>query len=61
VYRQLADVEDVQAELARLGATGHFRTRPRGADSAVPAEPFPSDPDASIASPSRRAERAGER
>ncbi len=57
VYRQLADVEDVQAELARLGADqGAGRAREARARALVP-----SDSDASIPTPSRRADRAGQR
>jgi transcriptional repressor NrdR len=57
VYRQLADVEDVQAELARLGADqGAGRAQEAWARALVP-----SDSHASIPTPSRRADRAGQR
>src|SRR5918996_950652 len=57
VYRQLADVEDVQAELARLGADqGSHEPQEASLRARVP-----SDSDASIPSPSRRPERAGQR
>jgi transcriptional repressor NrdR len=62
VYRQLADVEDVQTELARLGTVPSAGDRgldgPREARSDAP---VPSDSDASIPTPSRRPARAGQR
>jgi transcriptional repressor NrdR len=57
VYRQLEDVEDVQAELRRLSAGTPSEDPDRG-----PADPrVPSDLGASIASPPRRGSRAGAR
>lgn len=58
VYRQLADVEDVQAELRRLGASTPFE-RPSNGGATGDAAPIPSDQDASIASPPERDHRAG--
>jgi transcriptional repressor NrdR len=59
VYRQLEDVEDIQAELRRLGAGPDSERGVEEAGSAVVAASVPSDLDASIASPPRRGPRAG--
>ena len=59
VYRQLADVEDVQAELRRLGASTPFERPSNGGRTGAAAAPIPSDDDASIASPPERGQRAG--
>ncbi len=59
VYRQLADVEDVQAELRRLRASSPSAGASKGPERGVSGAPIPSDGDASIASPPERAQRAG--
>jgi transcriptional regulator NrdR family protein len=53
VYRQLANVEEVQAELRRL--------RSNGPGDGLAEHRVPSDSTASIASPPERVERAGQR
>jgi len=59
VYRQLADVEDVQAELRRLRASSSSASASNGRERGVAGAPIPSDDDASIASPPERGQRAG--
>jgi len=59
VYRQLADVEDVQAELRRLRASTPSAGSSNGLESGGRGAPIPSDDDASITSPPERDERAG--
>ena len=59
VYRQLADVEDVQAELRRLRASSSSASASNGLGRGVAGAPIPSDDDASIASPPERGPRAG--
>ena len=59
VYRQLVDVEDVQAELRRLRASSPSAESSNGLDRGVTGVPIPSDEDASIASPPERGQRAG--
>jgi transcriptional repressor NrdR len=61
VYRQLEDVDDIQAELRRLRSGTRSARRPEGARTARPRAPIPSDPDVSITSPPRRGRRAGTR
>lgn len=59
VYRQLADVEDVQAELRRIGASAPFERPSNGGPTGATAAPVPSDDGASIASPPERGQRVG--
>ena len=59
VYRQLADVEDVQAELRRIGVSTPFERPSDGGPIGTAAASIPSDDDASIASPPGRGPRAG--
>lgn len=62
VYRQLGDVEDVQAELERLGAVTSPEDRDSGGQREARAGArVPSDSGASIPTPSRRADRAAQR
>ena len=61
VYRQLEDVDDIQAELRRLRSETGSPRRPEGAPTARAGASIPSDPDVSIASPPRRGSRAGTR
>ncbi len=61
VYRQLQDVDDIQAELRRLRSETGSARRPEGARTARAGASIPSDPDVSITSPPRRGGRAGTR
>jgi transcriptional repressor NrdR len=59
VYRQLEDVEDVQAELRRLRDETASAPPSDDADREVVGAPVPSDLDARIVRPPRRDRRAG--